>query len=227
MCGRMEGRRALTRVEAADEQGAGWQQQMHVADTGRRGRAAADSAHPGRRDRQYLLQLFLKCTAASQRAEWSASLLARISCGRVAWVAGVGRTVVAAAAWRLGAGDRQGGATDDPACSRLLPTRQAPHAHAHGPHMAGCLPARTARQEQKPGRASSSRSAASACFWVLGSWLSAECRQSKTAGRSCGPSAAMAASALHVRGARGCEVGGGGVAAPRPAALARSPGGSG
>ena len=36
--------------------------------------------HPGSRDRQYLLQLFLKCTAASQRAEWSASLLARISC---------------------------------------------------------------------------------------------------------------------------------------------------
>lgn len=36
--------------------------------------------HPGSRERQYLLQLFLKCTAASQCAERSASLLARISC---------------------------------------------------------------------------------------------------------------------------------------------------
>lgn len=56
-------------------------------------------------------------------------------------------------------------------------------------HQAG-LP--TARQEQKPGRASRSLSAASAAFCVAGSWLSAERRQSNTAGRSCGPRAAMA-----------------------------------
>lgn len=46
----------------------------------RAARELAPAPYPGRRDRQYLLQLFLKCTAASQRAEWSASLLARISC---------------------------------------------------------------------------------------------------------------------------------------------------
>ena len=42
--------------------------------------AVTGVTHPGSLDRQYLFILFLKCTAASQRALWSASLLAIISC---------------------------------------------------------------------------------------------------------------------------------------------------
>lgn len=70
---------------------------------------------------------------------------------------------------------------------------------------------RTARQEQKPGRVSSSRSAASACFCVLGSWLSADCRHWNTACRSPGPrggaGAPPAGAAMAVLLARGLQAG--------------------
>lgn len=39
--------------------------------------------HPCSLDRQYLLTEFLRCTAANHRAEWSTSLLSRISCKRM------------------------------------------------------------------------------------------------------------------------------------------------
>lgn len=67
--------------------------------------ATRRSTHPGRRERQYLLQLFLKCTAASQRAEWSASLLARISCGRCAAMGCKSTTQPAAVGMQVGAGN--------------------------------------------------------------------------------------------------------------------------
>ena len=89
-------------------------------------------------------------------------------------------------------------------------------------HQAG-LP--TARQEQKPGRASRSLSAASAAFCVAGSWLSAERRQSNTAGRSCGPRAAMAGGCAAGKrggalGERWRQAGGGGQKRPAAPLLA-------